>query len=64
MVPSGSGRCTISYWLRPLAVESRAQAHPNRLELLEEAKAGHTETERMWHESTRWLLHPLVERPI
>jgi dienelactone hydrolase len=40
------------------------KTHPDRLELLEEPKTGHTVTERMWKESTRWLLCHLVEKPI
>jgi dienelactone hydrolase len=40
------------------------KAHPDRLQLLEEPKTGHTVTERMWNEGTQWLLRYLVERPL
>jgi hypothetical protein len=40
------------------------QAHPDRLALLEEPKAGHTVTDRMWSEGTQWFLRHLVEKPI
>jgi dienelactone hydrolase len=40
------------------------KTHPDRLELLEEPKTGHAVTDRMWKESTRWLLCHLVEKPI
>jgi uncharacterized protein len=38
--------------------------HPERLKLLEEPKAGHTVTERMWTEGTDWLVLHLVEKPV
>jgi hypothetical protein len=38
--------------------------HPGRLAFLEEPEVGHTVTDRMWSEATRWLLRHLVERPI
>jgi pimeloyl-ACP methyl ester carboxylesterase len=40
------------------------EAHPDRLLLLEEPNSGHTVTDRMWSESTKWLLRHLVEKPI
>jgi dienelactone hydrolase len=40
------------------------KAHPDRLQLLEEPKTGHALTERMWNESTQFLLRYLVEKPI
>src|SRR5205823_5929815 len=39
-------------------------AYPDRLRLLEEPKTGHTVTERMWSEGTRWLVRHLVEKRI
>src|SRR5262249_49233865 len=38
--------------------------HPERLMLVEEAKTGHTVTDRMWSEGTAWLHRHLVEKPI
>jgi pimeloyl-ACP methyl ester carboxylesterase len=40
------------------------EAHPDRLELLEEPNTGHSVTEKMWTEGNRWLLRHLVEKPI
>src|SRR5262245_13719256 len=40
------------------------QAHPGRLVLLEEPDVGHSVTDRMWSEGTKWLLRHLVEEPI
>jgi uncharacterized protein len=37
------------------------EAYPDRLELLEEP-GGHSMTERMWTEGTRWLVRHLVEK--
>jgi dienelactone hydrolase len=39
-------------------------AHPDRLKLLEEPDVGHSVTDRMWAEGTRWLVRYLVEQPI
>src|SRR5437763_197614 len=38
--------------------------HPGRLTLLEEPEAGHSVTDRMWAEGTRWLLLHLLEKPV
>jgi dienelactone hydrolase len=38
--------------------------YPDRLKFLEEADVGHSVTNRMWDEGTRWLHRHLVERPI
>src|SRR5207248_2037953 len=38
--------------------------HPDRLRLLEEPDVGHTVTDHMWSEGTKWLLRHLVEKPI
>ena len=38
--------------------------HPGRLTFLEERETGHSVTERMWNEGSRWLLQHLVERPV
>jgi dienelactone hydrolase len=40
------------------------EAYPDRLQLLEEPKTGHTVTDRMWSEGTRWLVRHMVEKPI
>jgi dienelactone hydrolase len=40
------------------------KAHPERLKLLEEPKTGHSVTERMWSEGTKWLVLHLVEKPV
>jgi dienelactone hydrolase len=40
------------------------RSYPGRLAFLEEKEAGHTVTDRMWNEGTRWLLRHLVEQPI
>jgi len=40
------------------------EAHADRLTLLEEPNAGHTVTDRMWAEGTKWLLRHLVEKPV
>jgi dienelactone hydrolase len=40
------------------------QAHPERLALLEEPDVGHSVTDRMWAEGTKWLVRHLVEEPI
>ena len=40
------------------------ESFPDRLAFLEEPEAGHTVTDRMWGEGTRWLLRHLVEQPI
>ena len=45
--------------LRPLYKD-----HPERLSLLEEPEAGHSVTDRMWTDGSRWLLLHLVEKPI
>lgn len=39
-------------------------AFPERLHLLEETKTGHTVTDRMWVEGTRWFVRHLLEKPI
>jgi pimeloyl-ACP methyl ester carboxylesterase len=38
------------------------EAYPDRLALLEEPKTGHTVTDRMWDEGTRWLVRHLVDK--
>jgi len=40
------------------------EAHPDRLEMLEEPEVGHTVTDRMWSEGSKWLVRHLVEKPI
>ena len=40
------------------------EAYPGRLMLLEEAKTGHSVTDKMWSEGGQWLLRHLVEKPI
>jgi dienelactone hydrolase len=40
------------------------EAHPDRLEMLEEPEAGHTVTDRMWSDCGKWLVRHLVEKPI
>jgi dienelactone hydrolase len=45
-------------------LEPSYKAHPDRLMLLEEPKAGHTVTERMWDEGGQWLVRYLLEKPI
>jgi dienelactone hydrolase len=40
------------------------EAFPERLQLLEEPKTGHSVTDRMWSEGTQWLVRHLVEKPI
>ena len=40
------------------------EAYPDRLVLLEEPEAGHSVTDRMWSEGTKWLVRHLVEKPI
>jgi hypothetical protein len=40
------------------------KAHPERLKLLEEPKTGHSVTDRMWSEGTKWLVLHLVEKPV
>jgi dienelactone hydrolase len=39
-------------------------AYPDRLAFLEEPDVGHSVTDRMWSEGSKWLLHHLVEKPI
>lgn len=39
-------------------------AYPDRLAFLEEPDAGHTVSERMWSEGSKWLLRHLIEKPI
>jgi dienelactone hydrolase len=39
-------------------------AYPDRLAFLEEPDLGHSVTDRMWTEGTKWLLRHLVEKPI
>jgi hypothetical protein len=39
-------------------------SHPERLELLEEAEAGHAVTKRMWSDGANWLVRHLLEKPI
>lgn len=39
------------------------EAYPGRLELLQEPKTGHTVTQRMWTEASRWLVLHLLEKP-
>jgi pimeloyl-ACP methyl ester carboxylesterase len=36
---------------------------PERLMLLEEPNAGHSVTDRMWDEGTKWLVRHLIEKP-
>jgi dienelactone hydrolase len=40
------------------------EAHPDRLKLIEEPDVGHSVTDRMWVEGSRWLVRYLVEQPI
>jgi dienelactone hydrolase len=40
------------------------QDHPERLSFLEESEVGHSVTDRMWNDGTRWLVRYLVEQPI
>jgi pimeloyl-ACP methyl ester carboxylesterase len=40
------------------------KGHPDRLKLLEEPKTGHTVTDKMWSEGTKWLVRHLVEKPV
>jgi dienelactone hydrolase len=45
-------------------LEPSYRAHPERLKLLVEPKTGHSVTDRMWSEGTKWLVLHLVERPV
>lgn len=40
------------------------EAFPERLHLLEEPKTGHSITDRMWDEGSRWFVRHLLEKPI
>jgi dienelactone hydrolase len=40
------------------------ESHPDRLQLLEEPKTGHSVTDRMWSEGIQWFVRHLVEKPV
>jgi dienelactone hydrolase len=40
------------------------ESHSDRLMLLEEPNTGHSVTDRMWAEGTKWLLQHLIEKPV
>jgi pimeloyl-ACP methyl ester carboxylesterase len=40
------------------------EAHPDRLKFLEDPMVGHSVTDRMWDEGTRWFVRHLVEKPV
>lgn len=45
-------------------IEPSYKAHPERLMLLEEPKTGHSVTDKMWTEGSRWFVRHLVEKPL
>jgi dienelactone hydrolase len=45
-------------------LEPSYKGHPERLKLLVEPKAGHSVTDKMWDEGTRWLALHLIEKPV
>src|SRR5262245_28910946 len=45
-------------------LEPSYKAHPERLKLLVEPKTGHSVTDPMWTEGTKWLVLHLVEKPV
>jgi pimeloyl-ACP methyl ester carboxylesterase len=45
-------------------LEPSYKAHPERLKLLVEPKTGHSVTDQMWSEGTKWLVLHLVEKPV
>jgi uncharacterized protein len=45
-------------------LRSSYEANPERLAFLEEPEVGHSLTDRMWSEGSRWLVRHLIEQPI